>query len=619
MLSPRIGAARAARRSATLAAAAWLCSAHSAGSAHAAWTFVDQSAAAGLAFVHDVTHLATCAREVSAGAACADYDGDGWLDLYFIGGDNGSNHLFRNNGDGTFSDVGVAAGVDMPGTLGNGACFADWDGDADPDLFVGGLEGAGGTLWRNNGEGTFTDVTAAAGVTMPQDTFSATFADYDRDGDLDLFACHWGVMPQGTGHIWRNNGDGTFTNVDVQVGYTGFPPPGGDNTFTYNVVDFTNDGWPDLLASSDFLTSHVYRNNANGTFSNVTNTNVIKDDNGMGNAVGDYDNDGDMDWFVTSIYNMPFLIGNRLYRNNNGVFADATSAAGVANGSWGWGATFQDFDNDGLLDLFHVNGMRRPFASPDRCRLFRNNGNGTFTDVAPTNGSDQLGEGRGVIAFDSDRDGDLDLFIANNDQQALFLRNDGLTANWLDVKLVGPSPNVHQAGARVRVTIGATTQLREVRCGSNFLSNDPAEAHFGLGAAATVNTLQVTWTDGTVTTLNNVAANQRLVLTHPAVDAPAVAGPSRGGLELLGAAPNPFDGGTAIRFRLGRASAVEVRIFDAAGRAVRRLAGGPRAAGSHEIRWDGRDDRGRPVGSGFYWYEVRAESARARGKLVRLR
>jgi hypothetical protein len=589
--------------------------------ARAAWNFNNQTTPAGLNIVHDVSSLTTFQREQCAGAACADYNGDGWLDLYFVGGDNLSNRLMRNNGNGTFTDVAPAAGVDLPGTWGCGAVWADWDGDGDPDLLTGAIEGDGAKLFRNNDNGTFTDVTAASGVSLTQDSWSQTFADYDRDGDLDLFVVHWGVTPQGSGHVWRNNGDGTFTDADALVGYTNFPPAGGDNGFTMNVADYSNDGWPDLLVASDYLTSHVYRNNANGTFTNVTNTAVIKDDNGMGNAVGDYDNDGDLDWFVSSIYNFPFKIGNRLYRNDAGVFADATATAGVADGSWGWGSTMQDFNNDGLLDIYHVNGWRNGYSG-DLCRMFRNNGNGTFSEIGNGVSANPGGEGRGVVAFDAERDGDLDIFIANNDAQAIFLRNDGLTsnANWLNVKLVGPSPNTEQVGARVRVTIGATTQMRELSCGSNFLSQDPVEAHFGLGGAATVNTLQVTWTDGTVTNLNNVTANQRLVLTHPAVDAPVVQAPAgRGSLELLGAAPNPFDQGTTVRFRLGQPAEVEVRVFDAAGRAVRTLPATSRGAGSHAVEWDGRDDRGRAVSSGVYWYEVRTDREHARGKLVRLR
>jgi hypothetical protein len=583
-------------------------------SAHAAWTFTDQTAASGLNATHSLA-LTSTPREQCAGATCADYNGDGWLDLYYLGGPNGSNRLFRNNGDGTFTDVAASAGVAMTGTLCNGACFADWDGDGDPDLVVGGLELAGARFWRNEGDGTFSDVTGSTGVTMDQDTYSLTFADYDNDGDLDLFATHWGAA-RGPGHVWRNNGDGTFTSADAIVGYNGFPPPGADNTFTYNVADINNDGWMDLLAASDYLTSHVYLNDGDGTFTNVTNPAVIKDDDGMGNAVGDYDNDGDLDWFVTSIYNFPFKIGNRLYRNDAGVFADATTTAGVADGSWGWGATMQDFDNDGRLDIFHVNGWRTGF-SPDACRLFRNNGNGTFSDVAASVNAAQQGEGRGVVAFDADRDGDLDIFVANNNQPTLFLRNDGLSANWLDVKLTGPPPNVDQIGARVEVTAGATTQMREIHCGSNFLSSDPPEAHFGLGSATTA-TVEVTWTDGTVTTLNGVSANQYLSLGHPVVGVPVVETPAARSLELLGAAPNPFDRGTTIRFRLGRPANVQVRVFDSTGRAVRALEG-RFGAGTAELRWDGRNEDGAIVGAGMYWYEVRSSGSSATGKIVRLR
>jgi hypothetical protein len=224
-----------------------------------------------------------------------------------------------------------------------------------------------------------------------------------------------------------------------------------------------------------------------------------------------------------------------------------------------------------------------------------------------------------VVAFDADRDGDQDIFIANNDQPAVFLRNDGLTANWLDVKLIGPAPNVDEIGGRVKVTIGAVTQMRDIRCGNNFLSNDPSEAHFGLGSASTVNTLQVTWTDGQTTTMNNVPGNQRLVVFHPAVGAPLVEAPVSGRLELLGAAPNPFDQGTLLRFRLGQAAEVQVRVFDASGRVVRAFAEASLSAGGHDVTWDGRDGRGRAVGSGVYWYEVRAGQESVRGKVIRLR
>jgi hypothetical protein len=586
--------------------------------AEAAWIFTNVTPGAGVNVLHDVDTLGTVAKEQVAGAACADYNGDGWLDLYFLGGNASHNYLFRNNGNGTFSDVAAAMGVDAPGSLGCGACFADWDGDGDPDLFVGGIEATDPKLYRNDG-GSFTDVTTASGVVMTADTYSASFGDVNGDDWLDLFVSHWGTSPQGTGHIWLNDGDGTFTNADAAVGYTGFPPPGGDNTFAYNLADLDSDGDLDFVCASDFLTSHVYRNDG-GTFANITNAGVIIDDNGMGCATGDYDNDGDIDWFVSSIYNFPFKVGNRLYRNNgSGVFTDATSTAAVDNGSWAWGSTMQDFDNDGWLDIYHVNGWRNGFSSAPS-RLFRNNHNATFSSIAATVGANHAGEGRGVVAFDYDRDGDLDLFLANNDQQATLLRNDGLTgANWLQVTLTGPPPNIQQIGARVKVTIGATTQMREIRCGNNFVSQDPVAAHFGLGAAATVNTLRVEWTDGTVTQQTNVAANQAVNVSYPGVDAPVVHPPVRGGITLLGAAPNPFRSGTLIRFSLDRAAETLVRVYDATGRAVRTLSEGSLAEGHQVLSWDGRDDAGQPVSSGVYWYKVSTPDHSARGKVILVR
>lgn len=587
--------------------------------AQAAWTFTNVTPAAGVNVLHDVDTLGTQVREQVAGVACGDYNLDGWPDLYFVGGNNtgAHNYLFRNNGNGTFTDVAAAMGVDDPGTLGAGPCFADWDGDGDPDLFVGGIETTDPKLYRNDGT-TFTDVTSASGVVMSQDSYSATFGDLNGDDWLDLMVTHWTSGSESTGHIWINNGDGTFTDSDAALGYSGFPPPGGDYTFSYNVCDLDSDGDMDFVCASDFLTSHVYRNDG-ATFTNITNAGVITDDDGMGCATGDYDNDGDIDWFVTSIYNGSFKTGNRLYENNgSGVFTNVTTTAGVTDGTWGWGASMQDFDNDGFLDIYHVDGWRNGYPnSPSR--LFRNNGNKTFTNVAATVNANHMGEGRGVVAFDYDHDGDLDLFLANNDQQATLLRNDGLTANWLTVTLTGPPPNVAQIGARVKVTVGATTQMREIRCGNNFESQDPVDAHFGLGTSALVSTLRVEWTDGTVTTLNNLSANQFIHVTHPGVDAPSVEAPTRGGLTILGAAPNPFTAGTMIRFSVSRPTEATVKVYDTAGRAVRTLSAGTLSAGRQVVPWDGRDDANLPVASGVYWYVVSTPDQSARGKVVLIR
>jgi hypothetical protein len=556
-----------------------------------------------------------------------DYDGDGWLDLYVVAGDVGANRLFRNRGDGTFQDVAAAAGVALTGLLGCGPAFADWDGDGDQDLFVGGIEKSPKCkLFRNEGDGTFTDVTAASGMATGHDTFSASFGDYDRDGDLDLATTHWGVnrslSPQ---HLWRNNGNGTFTPVDAAAGLTDFGTLPLDFSFAAIFADVNDDGWPDLLFASDFNTSRIWINDGDGTFTLSPTT--LTDENAMGSAVADYDNDGDLDWFVSCIWdpNQPtsrlLNTGNRLYRNDGGAtFVNATDAAGVRLGYWGWAASFADLDNDGWLDLYHVNGWYHPTFVADPARLYHNDGDGTFTERATALGAAHPGQGRGLVCFDYDRDGDLDLFLANNSQGPVLYRNDGGNAqHWLDVRLRDSTRNREAVGARIRVTAGAQTQLREVRVGSNFVSQDPAEAHFGLGAATAADLVEITWPDGAVTTLQDVAADRMLTVDRAATDVRPVPVAADGTLTLLGAAPNPAHGGAALRFRLARRSEVRVRIVDAAGRPLRALPAASLPAGDHAAVWDGRTDAGAPASAGVYFYEVEAAGSRASGKVTLVR
>jgi hypothetical protein len=504
----------------------------------AAWHFTDVTAEAGLSYQHGylVEPGFREASEAAGGVAAGDYDGDGWVDLYVVRGTIGPNLLFHNRGDGTFEEVGQAAGVALAGVRSSGPLFADLDGDGRLDLFVGGVDGTPVSVFRNAGDGTFTDVTAASGIAIPpgSDTFSATAADYDRDGDLDLFLTHWvtsffPVPGTSSFHLWRNDGTGVFTDVTLAAGIVPLGPSDYFNSLTANFADIDGDGWPDLLVTGDFFTSRVYRNNRDGTLAFATDRSVITDGNGMGAAVGDYDGDGDLDWFVTSIWDPNGVAegnwdttGNRLYRNRgDGTFEDATDAAGVRVGYWGWGCTFQDLDNDGDLDLFHVNGFGAvdfPEAAEfvaDPSRLFVNNGDGTFAERAAELGVADTDQGRGVVAFDYDGDGDLDLFVHNSEGPGRLYRNDGGNAlHWLDVSLRGRAPNTEGIGARIRVTAGDRTQLRELHAGNNYVSQDPAEAHFGLGTASSA-MVEVLWLDGTRSVREKVAANQRLVIEQP--------------------------------------------------------------------------------------------------------
>ncbi len=494
--------------------------------------FADVTAQAGLAYEHGYFVIDNDLILMAGGAAAGDYDNDGWVDLYVIRGDIGPNLLFRNLGDGTFEEVGAEAGVDLYFARGCGPIFADLNGDGWLDLFVGGVDATMPSVFQNNGDGTFSNITTTCGIEIANQngTFSAAAADYDRDGDVDLCLSHWGAdhsdgsLPQ---HLWRNEGYGTFTWVE-QDGWLEGPI---DYTFTPNFADIDDDGWLDLLIAADFGTTCVLHNNGDGTYSNVTSP-VITDENGMGSTVADYDNDGDLDWFVSSIYNtVPEpngwwgVSGNRLYRNlGDGSFEDATTEAGVREGAWGWGSTFADLDNDGHLDVVHVNGFSFPHVIGnlipeyvnDPTRVFMAQGDGTFLERALDLGIDDDGQGRGITAFDYDRDGDLDLLITNNSAPARLFRNDmGNQRNWIGVKLQGAGGNTEAIGARIHVTTGATTQMRELRCGNNFISQDPTEAHFGIGTAAAIDEIRIDWPDGATIALFDVAPNQFLVIGHP--------------------------------------------------------------------------------------------------------
>jgi len=496
-------------------------------------TFVEVAVAAGIDHVHaDVAGVNSEALVIAGGVAAGDYDGDGDVDLYVIGGSAGTNRLYRNRGDGTFEEVGAQAGVAITGVYGSGPSFCDFDGDGDLDLFVGAVNRDAPVLFRNEGDGTFTDVTADAGLLITRDnTFSSAWGDYDGDGDLDLFLSHWREFFPGRElegameYLWRNNGDGTFTDVSQEAGLTAIYAGMEDFTFTPNFADYDNDGDLDVLMAGDFNTSRVLRNNGDGTFEDAT-TGVFTDENGMGAAVADYDQDGDLDWFVTSIHepdpSRPTAwgqTGNRMYRNRgDGTFEDATDEAGVRLGFWGWGASFADLDNDGDLDLVHANGwpsfgIDHAFHD-DPARVFLNDGSGRFTEVAADAGVVDRQQGRGLVCFDADGDGDLDLFLANNRGRAKLFRNDGPAGHWLRVVLQGRAPNTRGIGARVFLTAGGATRFREIRAGSNFVSNDPARAHFGLGGRTTVDRVRVAWPSGAETVIDDPAVDRVLVVAE---------------------------------------------------------------------------------------------------------
>ncbi len=526
-------------------------------------SFVDVTAGSGIAYEVAFSVPATnVMRETTyGGAAAGDYDDDGDIDVFIVRGDLGPNLLYENRGNLTFVDVAAEAGLaytrsSTENFLHSGPAFADMDGDGDLDLFIGGLLGDPSLVFENNGDKTFTDVTAGSGIDElgAEHNISAAFGDYDLDGYLDLFVAHWNVArtsgdPGDTEHLWRNDSDAggiRFTSVSeparISPSILTLPDElsgsegGRDWTFTPTFARIDGDLYPDILSVADYNTTQVFMNDGDGTFTNVTDTEVITDDNGMGSTVGDYDDDGDIDWFVSSILQQPTAqpgttvgtrppTGNRLYRNEGGVFADVTEPADVRDGGWGWAACFFDFDNDGDLDIYHTNGWGTEGAAGDfrrdSSRAFVSNGNGRFENRAGDLGVDDTKNARGAVCADFDDDGDIDVLQLHdaNGRAATLWENERSVNNYLRVKLEGLPPNTEAVGARITARIGSVTRMREITIGSNYISQNPTLQIFGLGSAARVDELEIEWPDAETppTVMSDVAANRTLVVPHPAL------------------------------------------------------------------------------------------------------
>jgi enediyne biosynthesis protein E4 len=494
------------------------------------------------------------------GVAWFDYDKDGWLDLFFVNGTrlNGlpknqeaTNRLYRNNRDGTFTDVTNKAGLARTG-WGQGVCIGDFDNDGFEDLFISYY--GKNALYKNNGNGAFTDVSVKAGVAGTKTRWGsgAAFVDYDKDGDLDLFVANYidldlktaptpetgpclykGVMVAcgppglegGKNILYRNNGDGTFADVSEKAGIT-------DTFGTYGLgvvtADLDNDAWPDIYVANDSAPAALYLNNKDGTFKDIgveagaAYSSDGKPQAGMGVGIGDYDGDGLFDIFKTNFSGDT----STLYRNlgvKSGLltFDDVTFTSGIGlNTRWlGWGCGFVDFDNDGWLDIFLVNGHVYPEVAkldteagyPQRKVLYRNLRNGNFKDITEQIGGLLLEPtaSRGCAFGDFDNDGDIDVVINPVNDTPVLLRADSTTKNnWIGVKVIGVKSNRTGVGARIKVVTEGKNQIDEVRSGGSYYSQNDLRVHFGLGKAAKVKTIEVRWPSGAVDSVDDVGVNQ---------------------------------------------------------------------------------------------------------------
>ncbi|HNO77780.1 MAG TPA: FG-GAP-like repeat-containing protein [Phycisphaerae bacterium] len=495
-------------------------------------TFSNQTAASGINVTHAVPVGAPYPPMVGGGAV-GDFNNDGWQDLFVLSGGTQPDKLYINNGNGTFTDQAAAWGVNVV-HQGAGASVGDYDGNGYLDIYVTSYCPAGQSpgpgnhrLYRNNGDGTFTEVAAAAGVNLAApiaDGFGSAFGDYDLDGDLDLAMTGWAYQVGGN-RLFINNGDGTFSNATADLNYDVTQMRG----FSPRFADMDLDRYPELLFVADFNTSRYFVNKRDGTFEDQTaESHTGVDLAGMGTTVGDFNRDGYLDWFVTAVFfgSNTTTRGNMLYMNDNGKhrFMEVSEAANVSDGAWGWGTVAVDFDHDMLVDIGETNGWNPAPWTNQMNRLYMNNGDGTFTNNAAAAGFNFTGQGRGLVNFDYDNDGDQDVVVFPNFEAIRLYRNDltGPDTNWLRIFLdtsddPGLAPNGF--GTRVIVTADGITQYGYLHGGCNFLSVSELSVHFGLGGATDAD-VRVEWSDGTITVLSSVSANQTLTIASGAARGP---------------------------------------------------------------------------------------------------
>ncbi|MFT7031757.1 MAG: hypothetical protein ACJA2S_000253 [Cyclobacteriaceae bacterium] len=567
------------------------------------------------------------------GNAIADYDQDGDLDVFMVSKESFDandpktwSRLLNNNGKGSFDDVTISAGFGSqyanPGLSGGmgqkmGVSWGDYDKDGYPDLLLTHFRKV--ELYRNKGDGTFTDVTETSGIRPCPECYnsSALWWDYDNDGDIDLYISDW----QKANRMYKNEGDGNFQDITRETGL-------GDigNTWTSMPIDANRDGWLDLYVVNDFSDNRFYVNKKGEYFEEATKAYGLENSgDGMGVTTGDYNNDGFFDIFLTNIANNN---ANPLFTaTHSGRFEEQGNQQGVDNAGWAWGTHFFDCDLDGDEDLYVTNGYK---FGPDTNRLFRNlrsEGTSKFTNWSSESKTNGSANAMSMEIFDYDEDGDLDILVSNTDTIPYFYRNETISSehssieNWLKIKLEGTTSNRDAIGTILELYVGKETYHRFYH-GAALLAQSLLPVHFGLDKVTNIDSLIIKWPSGIIETVYDITSNQTLKLVEKSENLLSKVTSIKGQIKndklilLKKNFPNPFSESTTFEFEIMIPGSLTIDVFSSEGKKVFSLSEFKNSAGTHNLKWSINQSRNQMIQSGLYIYQIQFEGEFIQGKLM---
>ncbi len=561
--------------------------------------------AQGITFTNHSSASGTTNSGTNSGIAYGDYDNDGDEDLY-VSVMNGDNILYQNQGNGTFINVTVAAGVAVSVTS-TTSVWGDINNDGHLDLYVGNYENPN-QLFLNNGDGTFSNISISAGVDHNSKPRSIMMADIDNDGLVDIYVANLSKANV----LYKNKGDSTFVDHTAVSG-----------TYDYQIAmgsiffDYDNDGDQDLYLTHDSYQKYIlYQNQGNGTFTNVSQASGTDfAGQGMGVDFADFNNDGHLDMYISN------LGPNTFFKNNgDGTFSDIAQQLGVDDWGMGWGTFFMDADNDGLTDLYLINDS---FFSPNPNVMYQNTGNDTFNVVSANTDLESMYSALGGASADVDNDGLIDFSVAITGSQGNQLFKNSYSGNnhWIKIKTEGTVSNRAGIGTRVEIHANGTMQINEVAAGRGYASANSLTLHFGVGNATIVDSIVLKWSSGQRDVYYNLTADQYLLAIEGTSLTPMIftnidkIHPLTIDIKTF---PNPFIQSTQFDFSLKKSNKITLNIYDLQGKLVKQLLHQNLDAGQHSIHWDGTNDLGSKLLSGNYFYHFQSDMQISTGKIILL-